>query len=49
LKRGDRLVACGSISGRTATINPMQPFQQRYRAFKSFAATMRHITESLDF
>jgi alcohol dehydrogenase len=49
LKRGARLVACGSPSGRTATINPMQLFQQQTRIFGSFDASMRHITESLDF
>jgi alcohol dehydrogenase len=48
LKRGGRLVTCGSTSGPTTTINLMQLFQQQYRIFGSFGATMRNITESLD-
>src|SRR5665213_3491811 len=48
LKRGGRLVTCGSTSGPTATINLMQLFQQQYRIFGSFGATMRNIAESLD-
>jgi alcohol dehydrogenase len=48
LKRGGRLVTCGSTSGPTATINLMQLFQQQYRIFGSFGATVRNITESLD-
>jgi alcohol dehydrogenase len=48
MKRGGRLVTCGSTSGPTATINLMQLFQQQYRIFGSFGATMRNIAESLD-
>jgi alcohol dehydrogenase len=48
MKRGGRLVTCGSTSGPTTTINLMQLFQQQYRIFGSFGATMRNITESLD-
>ena len=48
LKRGGRLVTCGSTSGPTTTINLMQLFQQQYRIFGSFGATMRNIAESLD-
>ena len=48
LKRGGRLVTCGSTSGPTATINLMQLFQQQYRIFGSFGATLRNIAESLD-
>src|SRR5712691_8978266 len=40
LKRGGRLVTCGSTSGPTTTINLMQLFQQQYRIFGSFGATM---------
>lgn len=47
LKRGGRLVTCGSTSGPTATINLMQLFQQQYRIFGSFGATMKNIAESL--
>jgi alcohol dehydrogenase len=48
LKRGGRLVTCGSTSGPTTTLNLMQLFQQQYRIFGSFGATMRNISESLD-
>jgi alcohol dehydrogenase len=47
LKRGGRLVTCGSTSGPTATINLMQLFQQQYRIIGSFGATLRNIRESL--
>src|SRR6266403_4965802 len=48
LKRGGRLVTCGSTSGPSTTINLMQLFQQQYRIFGSFGATIRNIAESLD-
>ncbi|KIZ46430.1 MULTISPECIES: zinc-binding dehydrogenase [Rhodopseudomonas] len=48
MKRGGRLVTCGSTSGPTATINLMQLFQQQYRIFGSFGATMTNIAQSLD-
>jgi alcohol dehydrogenase len=47
LKRGGRLVTCGSTSGPSTTINLMQLFQQQYRIFGSFGASMRNIRESL--
>ncbi len=47
LKRGGRLVTCGSTSGPTVTINLMQLFQQQYRIIGSFGASMRNIRESL--
>src|SRR3989440_2358470 len=47
LKRGGRLVTCGSTSGPMTTINLMQLFQQQYRIFGSFRATLRNIRESL--
>ena len=47
LKRGGRLVTCGSTSGPTTTINLMQLFQQQYRIIGSFGASMRNILESL--
>jgi alcohol dehydrogenase len=47
MKRGGRLVTCGSTSGPTTTINLMQLFQQQYRIFGSFGATMKNIAESL--
>jgi NADPH:quinone reductase-like Zn-dependent oxidoreductase len=48
LKRGGRLVTCGSTSGVSATINLMQLFQQQYRIFGSFGCSMKNIRESLD-
>jgi alcohol dehydrogenase len=47
LKRGGRLVTCGSTSGPSVTINLMQLFQQQYRIIGSFGASMRNIRESL--
>ncbi len=48
LKRGGRLVTCGSTSGISTTMNLMQLFQQQYRIFGSFGATMRNVATSLD-
>jgi NADPH:quinone reductase-like Zn-dependent oxidoreductase len=47
LKRGGRLVTCGSTSGPSATLNLMQLFQQQYRITGSFGASLRNIRESL--
>jgi alcohol dehydrogenase len=47
LKRGGRLVTCGATSGPVATINLMQLFQQQYKIFGSFGATMRNIRDGL--
>jgi alcohol dehydrogenase len=47
LKRGGRLVTCGSTSGPTTTINLMQLFQQQYRIIGSFGASMQNIRDSL--
>jgi len=47
LKRGGRLVTCGSTAGPTATINLMQLFQQQYKILGSFGASMRNIRDSL--
>jgi NADPH:quinone reductase-like Zn-dependent oxidoreductase len=48
LKRGGRLVTCGSTSGVSVQMNLMQLFQQQYRIFGSFGCSMRNITQSLD-
>ena len=48
LKRGGRLVTCGSTSGPSTTLNLMQLFQQQYRIIGSFGASIRNIAESLD-
>lgn len=47
LKRGGRLVTCGSTAGPTVTINLMQLFQQQYKIFGSFGCVIRNIRDSL--
>jgi alcohol dehydrogenase len=48
LKRGGRLVTCGSTSGQSTTINLFQLYLQQYRIFGSFGATIRNVRDSLD-
>ena len=48
LKRGGRLVTCGSTSGVSTQINLMQLFQQQYRIFGSFGCPIAQHHESLD-
>ena len=43
LKRGGRLVTCGATSGPTVTFNLMQLFQQQYKIFGSFGASIANI------
>jgi len=47
LKRGGRLVTCGSTAGPSITFNLMQLFQQQYKIFGSFGASMRNIRDGL--
>ena len=47
LKRGGRLVTCGSTAGPTVQFNLMQLFQQQYRIIGSFGASLRNIRDSL--
>jgi alcohol dehydrogenase len=47
LKRGGRLVTCGATSGPSITFNLMQLFQQQYKIFGSFGASLRNIRTSL--
>src|SRR5205085_7699042 len=47
LKRGGRLVTCGATAGPTITFNLMQLFQQQYKIFGSFGASMRNIRDGL--
>jgi len=47
LKRGGRLVTCGSTAGPSVNLNLMQLFQQQYRIIGSFGASMRNIRDSL--
>src|SRR5499426_2152538 len=48
LKRGGRLVTCGSTSGQSTTINLFQLYLQQYRIFGSFGASMCNVRDSLD-
>ncbi len=48
LKKGGRLVTCGSTTGVSTTMNLMQLFQQQYKIFGSFGCNLRNIRESLD-
>ena len=47
LKRGGRLVTCGSTAGPSVQFNLMQLFQQQYKIFGSFGASMRNIRDGL--
>jgi alcohol dehydrogenase len=47
LKRGGRLVTCGSTAGPSITLNLMQLFQQQYKIFGSFGASMRNIRDGM--
>ncbi len=47
LKRGGRLVTCGSTSGQSITLNLFQLYLQQYRIFGSFGCSIRNIHESL--
>jgi alcohol dehydrogenase len=47
LKRGGRLVTCGATSGPSVTLNLMQLFQQQYRIFGSFGASIGNVRDSL--
>ena len=47
LKRGGRLVTCGSTSGQSTQINLFQLYLQQYRIFGSFGCTLRNVHESL--
>jgi alcohol dehydrogenase len=47
LKRGGRLVTCGSTSGQSITLNLFQLYLQQYRIFGSFGCSLRNIRESL--
>ncbi len=48
LKRGGRLVTCGSTTGIMAEINLHQLFQQQLRIFGSFGCTLGNIKTVLD-
>ena len=47
LKRGGRLVTCGSTSGQSTQINLFQLYLQLYRIIGSFGCTIKNVHESL--
>jgi NADPH:quinone reductase-like Zn-dependent oxidoreductase len=47
LKRGGRLVTCGSTSGQSTQINLFQLYLQQYRLFGSFGCSILNVHESL--
>jgi NADPH:quinone reductase-like Zn-dependent oxidoreductase len=47
LKRGGRLVTCGSTTGISAQTNLYQIFQQQLRIFGSFGSSVRNCVDSL--
>jgi alcohol dehydrogenase len=47
LKRGGRLVTCGSTSGQSTEINLFQLYLQQYRVIGSFGCTIKNVHESL--
>ena len=47
LKRGGRLVTCGSTSGQSITMNLFQLYLQQYRITGSFGCSLRNIRDSL--
>ncbi len=48
LKRGGRLVTCGSTTGIAAQTNLYQIFQQQLRIFGSFGSSVQNVRDSLD-
>lgn len=48
LKRGGRLVTCGSTSGVSADTNLMMLFQRQLRLIGSFGCTMANMTSSME-
>ena len=48
LRRGGRLVTCGSTSGISAPTNLYSLFQQQLRIIGSFGSSVRNCRESLD-
>ena len=47
LKRGGRLVTCGSTSGVSTQINLMQLFQQQLKLFGSFGCRMENMANAM--
>jgi alcohol dehydrogenase len=47
LKRGGRLVTCGSTSGVSTPMNLMQLFQQQLKIFGSFGCRMENMANAM--
>ena len=47
LKRGGRLVTCGSTSGVSTSMNLMQLFQQQLKIFGSFGCRMENMADAM--
>jgi alcohol dehydrogenase len=47
LKRGGRLVTCGSTSGVSTSMNLMQLFQQQIKVFGSFGCRMENMADAM--
>jgi NADPH:quinone reductase-like Zn-dependent oxidoreductase len=47
MRKGGRLVTCGSTSGPTVQMNLMQLFQQQYKILGSFGFTMKNVSDAL--
>ena len=47
MKRGGRLVTCGSTSGVSAQMNLMQLFQQQLKIFGSFGCRMANVADAM--
>ena len=47
LKRGGRLVTCGSTTGQSTDINLFQLYLQQYRIIGSFGCTLKNVHQSL--
>ncbi len=47
LRRGGRIVTCGSTSGVSTTMNLMQLFQQQIKIFGSFGCRMENMTNAM--
>jgi len=47
LKRGGRLVTCGSTSGVSTSMNLMQLFQQQLKIFGSFGCRMQNMENAM--
>jgi alcohol dehydrogenase len=47
MKRGGRLVTCGSTSGVSTSMNLMMLFQQQFRIIGSFGCRMQNMADAM--